>query len=232
MERFTKQGLTLNLEKCKFGKPEVEFLGHKVSTSGAVPLTKHTEAIQSFHQPEDKKQLQRFLGMINFYRRFIPRATQLLLPLTNALCGSGTKIVWTAEMVTSFAKAKEAICTATCLVHPDPSADISLAVDASDVAVGGVLQQKEKNGWRLLSFFSKKLDSAQTKYSAFYRELQFLLSSVRTIVIPFHFGSGFESGSGMIISHPDPAGQKVPDPAGSGSTTLLSVVALWKHIPK
>src|SRR5450830_2183464 len=67
MERFTKQGLTLNLEKCRFGKPEVEFLGHKVSTSGAVPLTKYTEAIKSFHQPE---QLQRFLGMVNFYRRF------------------------------------------------------------------------------------------------------------------------------------------------------------------
>jgi hypothetical protein len=123
MDRFTKQGLTLNLEKCKFGRPEVEFLGHRVSTSGAVPLTKHTETIQSFHQPEDKKQLQRFLGMINFYRRFIPRAAQMLLPLTNALCGSGTKILWTAEMDKSFAKAKEAICTATCLVHPDPAAD-------------------------------------------------------------------------------------------------------------
>jgi hypothetical protein len=91
----------------------------------------------------------------------------MLKPLTNALKGPGGKrkpITWTAEMTSR-------LCSATHLAHPDPAAEISLAVDASDWCVGAGLQQKEGSAWRPLAFCSKKLDAAQHKYSAFDREL-------------------------------------------------------------
>jgi RNase H-like domain found in reverse transcriptase len=74
---------------------------------------------------------------------------------------------------------KELLCSATCLTHPDPQADISLAVDASDRHVGAVLQQLESGSWRPLAFYSKKLDATQVKYSAFDRELLAAYLAVR-----------------------------------------------------
>ena len=77
-------GLTISLPKCEFLVSSLEFLGHTVSQQGIQPLEKHTAALQNFPPPTDMKGLQRFLGMINFYRRFIKDAALILAPLTNA----------------------------------------------------------------------------------------------------------------------------------------------------
>ena len=61
------------------------FLGHRITAEGAAPITRHVEAVQNFSRPQDKKQLQSFLGLVNFYRRFIPAAAKILLPLSDAL---------------------------------------------------------------------------------------------------------------------------------------------------
>jgi Reverse transcriptase (RNA-dependent DNA polymerase)/RNase H-like domain found in reverse transcriptase len=131
-------GLVLNLEKCQFGLSEVNFLGHKVTADGIQPLTDHVEAVQVFPRPSDKKGLQRFLGTVNFYCRFLPGAAAVLWPFTEALKGPGGKkrpLQWTAEMETSFSRIKELLCSATTLAHPEPAAAISLSVDASDTHV-------------------------------------------------------------------------------------------------
>jgi hypothetical protein len=124
--------------------------------------------------------LQGFLGLVNFYRRFIPAAAQLLLPLTSALVG-GRKaaLEWSPQMEAAFTAAKAALCKVTSLAHPDPSAAISLACDASDSHVGAVLQQWSPKGWQPLSFYSKKLDVTQRKYSTFDRELLAVYLAVR-----------------------------------------------------
>ena len=156
--------MVINLSKCQFGLSEVEFLGHRISGAGAEPLIRHVAAIQEFSPPSDVPQLQRFLGMINFYRRFLPNIAQTLKPLTSALKGSPKLFRWSKPM-------SEALVSATVLINPNPSARISLAVDASDTHVGAVLQQFHNGGWAPLSFFSRQLDSAQSKYSAYNREL-------------------------------------------------------------
>jgi transposase InsO family protein len=174
LERLRHHGLVLNLDKCVFSQPEVEFLGHQVSARGVELLEDHVATIRDFQPPADKQQLQRFLGMVNFYRRFLPGAAGVLKPLTDALQGPGgknRKLNWTAAMDAAFCKIKQLLCEATCLAHTDPAAAISLAVDASNTHVGAVLQQQHAGGWQPLAFYSKKLDSKQRCYSAFDREL-------------------------------------------------------------
>jgi hypothetical protein len=91
LERLHDNGLVLNIEKCEFGKSEIEFLGHRVSAAGVEPLASHVEAIRDFQPPEDKQGLQIFLGLVNFYRRFLPGAASVLKPLIDVLRGPGGK---------------------------------------------------------------------------------------------------------------------------------------------
>ncbi len=85
LQRLQQYGLVLNLEKCEIGRVGIDIFGHHITAEGASPITRHVDVIQQFPQPQDKKQLQSFLGLVNFYRRFIPAVTQILLPLTDAL---------------------------------------------------------------------------------------------------------------------------------------------------
>ena len=86
-ELLCLHGLTIGLPKYVFAIPELEFLGHQLSSSGCSPLDKNTSTISSFLLPSNKPALQRFLGMLNFYRKIIKNAALILAPLTNALKG-------------------------------------------------------------------------------------------------------------------------------------------------
>ncbi len=111
-------GLLVNLAKCSFALDQVDFLGHHVTAAGIAPLSTHVEAIRAFPQPTTIKDLQRFLGLINFYRRFIPKAAAILLPLTDALANNPKDLQWTTAMTTAFQAAKLALMKATRLQHP------------------------------------------------------------------------------------------------------------------
>jgi len=172
-------GLVANTEKCAFGQPEVEFLGHQVSAGGLVPLPRHIDAIKEFPPPSDIKGLQRFLGMLNFFRRFIPSAAAILRPLTDVLVGKPKKLPWSPPLQAAFESAKAALAAATPLAHPDTAAELALATDASDIHIGGVLQQRQGSGWAPLAFFSQKLSATQQRYSTFDRELLAAFSAIR-----------------------------------------------------
>jgi RNase H-like domain found in reverse transcriptase/Integrase zinc binding domain/Integrase core domain len=177
-------GLVINAAKCIFGATEVEFLGHHVSASGISPLADRVAAIRRFPQPVTVRDLQAFLGLVNFYRRFIKAAARILLPLTAALAGGpagSAKLHWTPEMTTAFNRAKEAVAAACKLGHPSSGAEISLVTDASASHIGAVLQQRApaSTAWQPLAFFLAKLTTAQQKYSAFDRELLAVYVSIR-----------------------------------------------------
>uniref|UniRef100_A0A669E6I5 Gypsy retrotransposon integrase-like protein 1 n=1 Tax=Oreochromis niloticus TaxID=8128 RepID=A0A669E6I5_ORENI len=111
--------------------------------------------------------------MVNFYNRFLPRAAHLLQPLYAALKGKTAKdpIDWLPERIQAFSEAKAALANAALLAHPFPSAEIALTTDASDVAVGAVLEQRVSGVWQPLAFFSRTLRDSERKYSVFDREL-------------------------------------------------------------
>ena len=170
---------TVLLYWCQFAVKEIEFLGLRLTSSGCSPLLKHSAAISAFLQPSDKPSLQRFLGMVNFYRKFLCSTAQVLAPLTNALKGPGKSISWTPLTISAFNRAK-LLSAVLELVHPQSNTAISLSLDASDTHIGAVLRQQLRDkSWSPMSFFSKKLSDAEEKYSAFDRELLAAFSSVR-----------------------------------------------------
>jgi hypothetical protein len=183
-EALQRHDLVIHAEKCVWGASSIDFLGHRVSASGVQPLPSHVAAVQDFPRPTTVRELQAFLGMVNFYRRFLPAVARTLKPLTDALRGnlhSTDVVAWTSECTTAFEAAKQALLRATCLAHPVPGASLSLAVDASATHVGGTLQQRlsGQKVYQPLGFFSKKLEPAQQKYSAFDRELFAVYAGIR-----------------------------------------------------
>ncbi|CAH8509772.1 unnamed protein product, partial [Schistosoma turkestanicum] len=121
--------------------------------------------------PSSLKELKAFLGLVNFYRHFIPHATEQLRPLTDLLGGNPRKLELNDDERTAFSEIKKASAQTTLLAHPDPSATLSIAVDASDFAIGAVMQQNISGSWQPPEFFSRRLTTTEMRYSAFGREL-------------------------------------------------------------
>lgn len=180
--RLADYGIVVNVSKCVFGKNELEFLGHKVNASGIRPLDIKVQAIQEFPQPVNKKQLREFLGMLNFYRRFLPNCAEKLQPLTDLLKekrNPTTELQWDDSASQAFHRATELLVECTMLAHPKENASLALVTDASATAVGAVLQQVVDGYPQPLSFFSRKLSPTEQRYSAFGRELLAVYLAVR-----------------------------------------------------
>jgi len=226
-ERLRTHGLVINAEKCCFGAQSLEFLGHRVSAAGVSPLATYVEAVTAFPPPNNIKELQQFLGLLYFYRRFLPGIAAILRPLTDALKGvhKGTdRIEWDQPKAAAFTAAKESLADATLLAHPLQTATISLAVDASNSHVGACLQQKPpfSAAWQPLGFYSKKLDSEQVKYSAFDRELLACFLGVR------HFRHMLEGRKFVIYTDHKPltyAFHRTTDPWTARQCRQLSYIA-------
>lgn len=180
--RLKDFGMVVNTAKCIFGVAEVTFLGYHITAQGTKPLPSKVEAIKTFPPPKTVKELRRFLGMLNFYRRFIPGAANHQAPLNALLTGSvkgSHPVNFSTEEKRAFQTCKDGLCQAAMLAHPDCHAKLALVTDASDKAIGAVLQQWKDNNWQPLAFFSRKLSAAQVKYSAYDRELLGIYESVK-----------------------------------------------------
>lgn len=182
-DRLKRYGILINTTKCTLGQPEVTFLGYRVSGAGTKPLDSKVQAIQEFTVPKTVKELRRFLGMLNFYRRFIPKAAHLQAPLNSLLTGPKIKgshpVVMTPDLLQTFEDCKTSLSQATLLAHPHPSAKLGIVTDASDSAIGAVLQQRVGKDWQPLAFYSHKLSTSQRKYSPYDRELLAVYEAIK-----------------------------------------------------
>ena len=182
LQRLSDHGILINPSKCKFGVAELDFLGHRVSADGIQPLQERVRAIQEFPIPTSVRKLREFLGLINFYHRFIPNCASIVEPLNSLLAkpqGGDRKPSWDETTSAAFTAIKDALATTTLLSHPKLSAPTCIMSDASDRAVGAVLQQQIDGEWHPLSYFSKKLRPAETRYSTFDRELLAVYLSIK-----------------------------------------------------
>ena len=180
-ERLAEHGLAIHPAKCEFGLPELSFLGHHVSASGTQPLPERVQAVCDFPQPVTTSDLMRYLGLIHYYHRFIPKCAEQLHPLHQLIRGQkpNNTVTWTPEAVKSFEASRNILANAALLVHPSFNAGTRLTTDASDLAVGGTLEQLQGGKWVPIAFFSKSLQKAETRYSAFDRELLGLYLAIK-----------------------------------------------------
>ncbi|GFU49661.1 hypothetical protein NPIL_446831 [Nephila pilipes] len=169
-ERLNSYGLIINISKSVFGVQEIEFLGYLISKEGSRPLPEKVQAIINYKKPENLHDLRTFLGMINFYRRYLKDAakTQTLLYdyLIRAKKRDTRKIQRSDEAEKQFEKCKNYLIDTALLSFPKPESPLALFTDASDTDVGSVLQQLENDTWKPIEFYSKKKLTLLNKISA------------------------------------------------------------------
>ena len=195
LKRLQDNGLVMRFDKCTFGANKTEFWGHEISASGVRPTSSKVDAINKFPTPTTVKATQEFLGMINYYRRFIPRMADLTTPLSEILKNKPKKLTWGPDQQQAFDSIKTALSEATTLTYLDSKAPLRLTTDASKVACGAVLEQVVNGSPEPIAFFSRKLTDTERRYSTFDRELLAIYQAAR------HFKYILEGTPFILPSH-------------------------------
>ena len=157
------------ISKCEFFKEAVEYLGHIISSKGISTDPKKITTIQDWPQPKNIKELQSFLGLCNYYRRFILDYSKVAAPLTD-LTHKDTPYHWSDHCDQAFLELKKRMTEAPVLAIPDPELPFEVTTDASDFAVGGVLSQDQGQGSQPVAFTSRKMNPAERNYAAHEKE--------------------------------------------------------------
>ena len=171
--------LSLRSDKCEFAKQEIEFLGYMVNGKTIAPNPENVSKIRDFPAPRTRRQLQQFLGMCNFNRRFVSDFAAIATPLS-ALTSTKVPFKWEEPHQAAFEKLKEVLARAPSLHLADFNKPFHIETDASGIAVGAVLYQLSEEGdQQIIAFHSKTLDKAAKKWTATERELFGIVSASR-----------------------------------------------------
>ncbi|KAK3518108.1 hypothetical protein QTP70_033325, partial [Hemibagrus guttatus] len=171
--RLQQHHLYAKLEKCEFHRSTVTFLGYVISRHGVEMDVVKVQAVTEWPAPTSVRELQRFLGFANFYRRFIRNYSSVAGSLTSLLRGKPKKLTWTDPARSAFQQLKNCFTTAPILRHPDPDLPFVVEVDASSSGLGAVLSQRHGEPGKLhpCAFYSRKLTRAEVNYDVGNREL-------------------------------------------------------------
>ena len=171
--------MKLRLDKCEFFRQQVTYLGHVISAEGLKPSEERVDAIVKIPTPENIKQLESFIGKLNYYGKFLPSFSTTCAPL-NRLRRQDVEWDWSAECDQAFRQLKEMLPQKTRLVHYDPTRPITLAADASSYGIGAVISQCAPDGTEEpIAFASKTLTSTEKNYSQVEKEALSIIFGVR-----------------------------------------------------
>ena len=179
LQRLDEAGLTLKKSKCKFAVPTVEYLGHVIDEHGLHPSESKVRAIRNAPTPTNVTELKSFLGLLNYYHKFLPDLATLLAPL-HQLLRKDTKWMWTERQEEAFIKAKSLLHSDSLLVHYDETKPLIIACDASSYGLGAILSHRMDDGSELpVAFASRTLSSAEKRYSQLEKEALAIIFAVR-----------------------------------------------------
>jgi len=164
----------LKRKKCDFMKTEVTFLGHVISKAGIHVDPSKLDVIRQWKRPEDKSEIRSLLGFGNYFRRFIFRYSEMVMPLIE-LTRENVPTIWTPQCEEAFINLKNAIINAPVLRHPDLNKPFQLVCDASLYASGAILMQEGHP----IAFASKKFSPAEKNYSTEDRELLAIIQGLK-----------------------------------------------------
>ncbi|CAM4583696.1 unnamed protein product [Caretta caretta] len=168
---------------------EVSYLGHWVGSGRLKPEPAKVEVIRDWPAPHTKKQVQAFIGLAGYYRRFVPRFSAIATPITK-LCKKGKpdKVVWTEQCQEAFRALKEALVSGPVLANPDFDKPFMVFTDVSDTGLGAVLMQEDEKGERHpIVYLSKKLLPWEQHYTAIEKECLAMVWALKKLE-PYLFG--------------------------------------------
>ena len=174
LERLRDQKLFAKLSKCRFWKREVGFLGHRVSEEGVAVDPAKIAAIKEWPHPTSVTEIQIFLGLAGYYRKFVQGFASVSKPLTR-LTGKGIAYEWSIETNEAFKRLKEALTTAPILALPKPNQPYTVYTDASHVGLGCVLMQDDK----VITYASRKLRKHEVNYPTHDLEMAAVVFALR-----------------------------------------------------
>ena len=171
LRRLQQHQWYCKLKKCAFATTSVEYLGYIVANGQIAIDPAKMKAVTEWPVPfRNVTEVQSFLGLVGYYRKFIPHFSHLARYL-NALTHKNVEFKWTEEHTNAVKALKNAIISPDCLVIFDSSLSTTLTTDACDYALGAVLMQKHPQGDRLIAFISRTLTTTESKYSIWEKEL-------------------------------------------------------------
>ena len=172
LQRLLQNQLFVKAEKCEFHRPSVTFLGFVLAEGEIRMDPEKISAVANWTTPCSRREVQRFLGFANFYRKFIRNYSSVASPLHD-LTSPHRPFVWSPDCEAAFQGLKRSFTTAPVLALPDPSQQFVVEVDASDVGIGAVLSQINPKDGKLhpCAYLSKKLSSSEQNYDVGDREL-------------------------------------------------------------
>ena len=169
LQAIRKHGLKLRKDKCQFDKTSLTFLGHKISADGIQPDNAKITAITDYPLPTNVKELQRFLGMVNYLGKFIPNLSKETEPLRRLL---EKDIEWHMDkpQTDAFNNLKKLVTSHPVLQYFDINRKCRITCDASKKGLGAVLEQKHNEHWSPIAYASRALNSAEMNYCPLERE--------------------------------------------------------------
>lgn len=177
--RLANRNIRINEKKSKFFKDNINYCGYKIDKDGIHKITKKIQAIERMPRPRNVAELRSFLGMINYYGRFIKNLSTILAPL-QVLLQKETTYKWLQNCERAFQLAKKEFQNDTVLVHYDPKLPLILATDASFYGVGAVLSHQYSDGTeRVLQYASQTLMSTQRRYAQIDREAYAIIFGIK-----------------------------------------------------
>ena len=175
LQLLMKYRIKVKVNKCEWFQKQVVFLGHVINEDGIKKSPEYVEKVLKVERPETVKQMRKFLGLVNFQRKFVKDCSVLMKPLSEWMNGKGTrKIAWNDEMVRAFDRLKEEIARDVLLTYPDyrkEAIKMELYVDASCSGCGSCLMQKKNGRYEVIAYGSMSFSDTQKRYSTTDREI-------------------------------------------------------------
>lgn len=189
LSKLEECNIRVNNSKCIFASSSVQYLGHRIDAQGIHPTEDKLVAIQNCPNPENLKQLQAYLGLLNFYNKFLPMLSSQLKPLYE-LEQKGVVYNWSKECNAAFIKSKQLLQDNQVLMHYDPSLPIIVACDASPYGVGAVMSHVVDGVEKPVMFASSTLSTAEKGYAQIEKEALAIVFAVKRFH-KFLFGRKF-----------------------------------------
>lgn len=179
LTRLETAGVRLKKEKCEFMAKEVIYLGHRINRDGLQPTDEKVQTITDTPRPSNISELRAFLGLINFYGKFMKDLSTILAPLYKLL-HKGTAWRWNSAQQKAFEEAKELLKSPKLLVHYDINKELILTCDASPYGLGAVLAHRMEDGSeRPIEYASRTLTPAERNYAQIDKEALAIIYGVK-----------------------------------------------------